>query len=88
MIEAIDSMYRLKYRIRILNSPKLSNLTYVNYDSDINLDKNVFLNMHEKVKTILYAVWIEKVDDIEEEESRMSIRIRGKLQKRIFDKKG
>lgn len=59
----------VKYRIRILNSPKLINLTYVNYDSDINLDKNVFLNMHEKVKTILYAVWIEKVDDIEEEES-------------------
>lgn len=88
MIEAIDSMYRLKYTIRILNSPKLSNLTYVNYDSDINLDKNVFLNMHEKVKTILYAVWIEKVDDIEEEESRMSTRIRRKLQKRIFDKKG
>lgn len=56
MIEVIDSMYRLKYRIRILNSPKLSNLTYVNYDSDINLDKNVFLNMHEKVKTILCAV--------------------------------
>lgn len=88
MIEVIDSMYRLKYRIRILNSPKLSNLTYVNYDSDINLDKNVFLNMHEKVKTILCAVWIEKVDDIEEEESRMSTRIRRKLQKRIFDKKG
>lgn len=88
MIEAIDSMYRLKYRIRILNSPKLSNLTYVNYNSDINRDKNVFLNMHKKVKTILYAVWIEKVDDIEEEESRMSTRIRRKLQKRIFDKKG
>ena len=74
--------------MRILNSPKLSTLTYVNYDSDINRDKNVFLNMHEKVKTILYAVWIEKMDDIEEEESRMSTRIRRKLQKRIFDKKG
>lgn len=88
MIETIDSMYRLNYRIRILNSLKLSNLTYFNYDSDIDRDKNVFLNMHEKVKTILYAVWIEKVDDIEEEESRTSTRIRRKLQKRIFDKKG